>query len=131
MPPISILSTSSFSSPLLKTAFTRAINSLAEKDEVDRIEIGGILKIDLQKYQVSVDGNAVDVTSTEFKILKMLAEKKDWVFSRQQILDYLWGTDKCVVDRTVDVHIKNLKKKLGSTRKFIKNVRGIGYKLED
>lgn len=102
-----------------------------EKDEVDRIEIGDILKIDLQKYQVSVDGNAVDVTSTEFKILKVLAEKKGWVFSRQQILDYLWGTDKCVVDRTVDVHIKNLKKKLGSARKFIKNIRGIGYKLED
>lgn len=102
-----------------------------QKSEINEIEIGNILKIDLQKYRVTVEGREITLTATEFRILKMLLEKKGWVFTRKQILDYLWGTDKAVVDRTVDVHIKNLKKKLGIARKFIKNVRGVGYKLKE
>src|SRR5512135_3429520 len=100
------------------------------KDDVERIDIEGILSLDLQRHEVSVQGRKVDITSTEFRILQMLASKKGWVFSRDKILDYLWGNEKTVVDRTVDVHIKHLREKLGVAAKLIKNIRGVGYKLE-
>jgi DNA-binding response OmpR family regulator len=98
--------------------------------EEEKIEIGNVLSLDLQKYEVSVEGRRVDLTSTEFRILQLLASKSGWVFSRDKILDYLWGNEKTVVDRTVDVHIKHLREKLGATGKLIKNIRGVGYKLE-
>ena len=52
------------------------------------------------------------------------------MFSRNDILDYLWGHEKIVIDRTIDVHIKHLRDKLGKAGRFIKNIRGVGYKLE-
>jgi len=94
------------------------------------IKIDNILKIDLQKYEVYVNEKKVNLTTTEFKILEILSKKRGWVFSRDQLLDYLWGDDKIVIDRTIDVHIKHLRDKLGPAGKFIKNIRGIGYKLE-
>lgn len=96
-----------------------------------RLKIGEILEIDLQKYDVFVNKEKVELTSTEFRMLKLLSERKGWVYSRDQILDYLGVQDKGVLDRTVDVHIKNLREKLGEAGKFIKNIRGIGYKLEE
>jgi DNA-binding response OmpR family regulator len=98
--------------------------------ETKKIEIGNILVIDLQKYEVFLEGKKIDLTSAEFKILYLLASKKGWVYNREQILDYLWGQEKVVLDRTIDVHIKNLREKLGKAGKFIKNIRGVGYKLE-
>ncbi|MCO5252375.1 MAG: response regulator transcription factor [Candidatus Kapabacteria bacterium] len=95
-----------------------------------KIKIGDILEIDLQKYDIFVEGVKVELTSTEFRILKLLSERKGWVYARDQILDYLGVQDKGVLDRTVDVHIKNLREKLGVAGKFIKNIRGVGYKLE-
>jgi len=99
-------------------------------NETKKIEIGNILIIDLQKYEVFLEGEKIELTSTEFKILQLLASKPGWVYNREQILDYLWGQEKVVLDRTVDVHIRNLRAKLGKASKFIKNIRGIGYKLE-
>ena len=64
------------------------------------------------------------------KILELLNAKRGTVFSRDKILDQLWGDDKIVLDRTIDVHIKNLREKLGPAGKSIKNIRGIGYKLD-
>ena len=61
----------------------------------------------------------------------MLLEKKGYVQSREKILDFLWGEEKIVTDRTIDVHIRNLRAKLGKIGKSIKNIRGIGYKLEE
>ncbi|HPR18046.1 MAG TPA: response regulator [Candidatus Cloacimonadota bacterium] len=101
------------------------------KDETSRsILIGNILEIDLQKYQVFVEDKKIELTPTEFKILELLVAKPGWVYSRNQILDYLWGNDKIVIDRTVDVHIRNLRDKLGNAGNFVKNVRSVGYKLE-
>lgn len=102
----------------------------SKNDKTDIIKVGDFLKIDLQKYEVYVEQRKVDLTSTEFKILKLLANRKGWVFSREQILDSLGVQDKGVLDRTVDVHIKNLREKLGNAGQYIKNIRGIGYKFE-
>ena len=100
----------------------------AEKSE--KLDIGGILTIDTEKYEVFVEGKRVELTSTEFRILKLFLSKKSKVFSRDDILDYLWGHEKIVLDRTIDVHIKHLRDKLGKAGRFIKNIRGVGYKLE-
>jgi two-component system phosphate regulon response regulator PhoB/two-component system alkaline phosphatase synthesis response regulator PhoP len=94
------------------------------------IEIGNTLSIDTQKYEVKVQNEAVNLTSTEFKLLFLLAKHIGWVYTRNQILNYLWGNDKIVLDRTIDVHIRNLRDKLGVAGEMIKNVRGVGYKLE-
>jgi len=99
--------------------------------EPRKIEIGGILTLDLTKYEVTLSGSRIELTSTEFKILELLSSKKGWVFSRDKILNYLWGDEKAVVDRTVDVHIRHLREKLGDAAQFIKNIRGVGYKLEE
>jgi len=91
----------------------------------------GPLRIDPDKHEVRVDGRPVDLTATEFKILHLLASRRGRVFTRDQILDHLWGHDKIVVDRTVDVHIRNLREKLGPAAALIRNVRGVGYKIEE
>ncbi len=100
-------------------------------DSGKKIKIDDILLIDLNKFQVFVEDKKIDLTPTEFRILEILASKKGWVFTRKQILDHLWGQDKAVSDRTIDVHIKNLREKLGKAKRFIKNVRGVGYKIEE
>jgi len=103
----------------------------ATQDTSKKIKIGDILLIDLDKFEVFVENKKVDLTPTEFRILKILSTRKGWVFTRNQILDHLWGMDKAVLDRTIDVHIKNLREKLGKAKKFIKSVRGVGYKIEE
>lgn len=104
-----------------------------QKKEVEpaKLEVGDILKIIPEKHEVYVDKKRIDLTSTEFRILYLLSSKKGWVFTRDQILDYLWGQEKAVVDRTIDVHIKHLREKLGKASRFVKNIRGVGYKLEE
>jgi DNA-binding response OmpR family regulator len=95
-----------------------------------KIEFGDLLVIQPERFEVTIEGKRINLTSTEFMILKMLAEKPGWVFSREKILDFLWGDEKDVFDRTVDVHIKNLRDKMGEAGKMIRNIRGVGYKLE-
>ncbi len=94
------------------------------------IKIGKELIIDLKRYEVYVNGEKVDLTPTEFSLLRILAERKGWVFTRTQLLDRLWGKDKSVLDRTIDVHIRHLRSKLKDAGRFIKSVRGMGYKLD-
>jgi len=96
-----------------------------------KLSIAGEIEIDTERYEVRVRGEIVDLTTTEFKLLALLASKKGRVFSREQILDHLWGHDKIVLDRTVDVHIKNLRLKLGPSSRLLLNIRGVGYKVEE
>jgi two-component system phosphate regulon response regulator PhoB/two-component system alkaline phosphatase synthesis response regulator PhoP len=117
-------------SPRELVARVKAVLRRRQKiDESEKLDIGGIL-IDIEKHEVAVEGQKVELTSTEFRILKLFISNKSKVFSRYDILDYLWGDEKIVLDRTIDVHIKNLREKLGKAGPLIKNIRGIGYKLE-
>ena len=111
----------------VKAVLRRQVKERLEK----KIVIGEKIMIFPEKHEAFVDENRIDLTSTEFKILTLLASKKGWVFTRDQILDYLWGQEKAVLDRTVDVHIKHLREKLGKAASLIKNIRGVGYKLEE
>jgi len=96
-----------------------------------RIKIGNILWIDPQTHKVYVNENEIELTSTEFKILQILASKKGMVFTREKLLDALWGNEKIVTERSIDVHIKKLRDKLKEAGCLIKTIRGVGYKLED
>ncbi len=93
-------------------------------------EVAPGLAIDDKRFEATVDGRPVSLTTTEFRILGILAEHPGWVHSRDEILNRLWGHDKSVIDRTVDVHITNLRRKLGRAGALLKNVRGVGYKLD-
>jgi len=113
----------------IKTVLRRT-ESRQENDIPLKIRVGNIT-IDTDKHEVVVDGNKVELTSAEFRILQLLASQKGRVFSRDRILDHLWGNEKIVVDRTIDVHIRHLRSKIGSASKLIRNVHGVGYKLEE
>ena len=114
----------------VKAVLRRYEKEKKTKNQEENITIGTLLRIDQNKYEVYVEGVQIDITPTEFKILSLLAAHKGWVLSREQILEHLWGNEKIVVDRTVDVHMKHLRDKLGPAGDKIKNIRGIGYKLD-
>ena len=120
-------------SPRELVARVKSILRRASSKEEDKKLIRlGSLSIDKEKFEATVDGKKIDLTTTEFKILEVLAEGQGRVYTRDQLLKKkrLWGDDKLVYDRTIDVHIKNLREKLGKTGNLIKTIRGIGYKLE-
>jgi two-component system phosphate regulon response regulator PhoB/two-component system alkaline phosphatase synthesis response regulator PhoP len=119
-------------SPKELVARVKAVLRRVEKSEVrNTVELGDGVVLDLNRYEVKVSGRKVDVTTTEFKLLAILAERRGWVFSRDEILGRLWGEEKAVLDRTIDVHVTNLRKKLGKAGRIIENVRGVGYKLSE
>ena len=110
-------------------AVLRRYKTITSGEEV--LKIGNSVVIDLTRHSVYVDNKKIGLTFSEFGILKILASKKGWVFSREKIISLLWEGEKVVIERTVDVHIKNLREKLGKAGKYIKNVRGVGYKIEE
>lgn len=120
-------------SPRELVARVKAVLRRCDPKQKDKqiITVGKILKININKFEVFVEDRKIDLTSTEFNLLKLLSKRIGWVYSRNQILDHLWGNEKIVIDRTVDVHIKNLRDKLGSAGKFIKNIRNVGYKIDE
>ena len=89
----------------------------------------GPLKIDLDRFEASVDGLAVNLTATEFRLLGIMAGGKGRVFTREKLLNLLWDGEKLVYDRTVDVHITNLRAKLGKAGSLVRSIRGVGYAL--
>jgi DNA-binding response OmpR family regulator len=119
-------------SPKELIARVRAVlrRSRQESRETGRVAVSDALLLDTRRHQVTVNGQPVELTAVEFRILQYLATKPGWVFSRESILDFLWGHEKIVTDRTIDVHIRHLREKLGEAAHVIRNVRGVGYKLE-
>jgi two-component system phosphate regulon response regulator PhoB len=83
------------------------------------------------RHAVLVQGRAVDLTATEFRLLHFLARRPGWVFTRAQIVQGVQGEDYAVSDRAVDVQIVGLRKKLGPAGRYIETVRGVGYRLQE
>ncbi len=99
-----------------------------EADEV--IKIHGLV-IHSGRHEVQLDGQPIELTSTEFRVLKLLASRPGWVLTRQQILDGVHGDNYAITDRAVDVQVVGLRKKLGSAGSLIETVRGVGYRFKE
>lgn len=97
------------------------------EQDLNVIRIGNI-EIDPVKFEVIVDGNPVTLAKKEFELLNMLASKPGRVFLRNEILNQVWGNDVIVGDRTIDVHIRKIRQKLGID--CITTVKGVGYKFD-
>lgn len=100
---------------------------LPEQDKVIKVEG---LSVDLESFEAKIDDKPVDLTYAEFKILSLLISKPERVYTRQQIINWIWEEGKVVTLKTVDVHVAHLRSKLGKYGDFIKAVRGVGYKFE-
>jgi two-component system phosphate regulon response regulator PhoB len=105
----------------------------ADPQQADRGEVIEIhnLVIHSGRHEVRVEGEVVPLSSTEFRVLRFLAARPGWVFSRQQILDGVHGDNYAITDRAVDVQIVGLRKKLGSAGRYIETVRGVGYRFKE
>lgn len=109
-------------------AVLRRINTSSLTKEY--IEIDS-LSIDKTKHEVTIQNELIPLTLTEFKLLHQLAGKPGRVFTRDQLIEAVSGTDTCVIDRTIDVHIASLRKKLKAFASRIVTIRGIGYKFRE
>ena len=85
------------------------------------------IKIDRESYKVYVSGQSLSLPRKEFELLYLLASKPDKVFKREKIMEKVWGGEVVVGDRTIDVHIRKLREKIGD--KYFKTVKGVGYKF--
>ena len=99
-----------------------------EEGEVHR---RGELEIDTARHDVTYAGKRVSLTATEFRILHFLASRRGRVLSRDDIIEGALGRDSAVIDRTIDVHVTSLRKKLGPGGAMIETVRGFGYRLSE
>jgi len=101
-----------------------------EKDESEAIAIHN-LTIHPGRHEVRVDGEPVKLTSTEFRVLHVLVRRPGWVMTRSRIAEEIHGADYPVTDRSVDVQIVALRRKLGEAGNYIETVRGVGYKFKE
>ena len=100
-----------------------------KKDIVEIDRQFGDLKIDIDSHEVYVDGELINLTALEFKLLMQLVDRRGRVQAREQLLADVWGYSAEVTTRTVDTHIKRLREKLGSMGKYVQTIRGVGYKF--
>lgn len=101
-----------------------------ELSKQPNVEYEGI-RMDTSRHEVAVDGEEIKLTNTEFKILQCLIQRPGHVFNRAQLISFALGTNVSVVDRTIDVHITNLRKKLGVRGAQIESIRGVGYRIKE
>jgi len=115
------------SKPISPRVLVSKVKSLLRRKSEINLSMEPGISIDRERYVVWVDGKEVVLPRKEFELLALLSEKPNYVFERQVILDRVWGSDVIVGDRTIDVHIRKLREKIGETS--IKTVKGVGYKF--
>ncbi len=106
-------------------AVLRRCNGNVQSEEI----VIGALSLNEANHEVKVNGQIVDLTLKEYELLLLMLKRQGRVFSRDQLLDRIWGTEYDGESRTVDVHIRTLRQKLGEMEYIIKTVRGVGYKV--
>ena len=97
------------------------------KNEANTNIVHGDLTINLDEYKVILKGEKMSFPKKEFELLRLLASKPDKVFKREKIMEAVWGNDVVVGDRTIDVHIRKLREKMGNA--YFKTIKGVGYKF--
>jgi two-component system alkaline phosphatase synthesis response regulator PhoP len=113
----------------VRAVLRRSERNSSESTEALNLALGGVT-LDDQRRSVTVGGIAVELTFKEYELLKLLMSRPGTVFSRQQILEKIWGVDFDMDTRTVDMHIKTLRQKLGVQGSIIQTVRNVGYKVQ-
>ena len=108
----------------------KAVLRRCEPDEVEKELIFGEITLNDQKHTVTVKGEKVALTFKEFEMLKLFMSHPGVVYSRDKLLSEIWGSEYLGESRTVDMHIKTLRQKLGEAGKLIETVIGVGYRLE-
>ncbi len=108
----------------------RAASAAGPTDQGEVLRFAGLV-IHPGRHEVIVDGEIAPLSSTEFKILHFLARRPSWVFSRRQIVQGAHGEDHPVLDRSIDVQIASLRRKLGEHGRCVETVRGVGYKFTE
>ena len=112
------------------SAVLRRIQIGKQTESTKQIETHGVT-IDLDKHQVLTESGSIDLTATEFKLITLFAESPGRVFTRDILMDVIWGQDYYGIDRTVDTHVSRLRRKLGEFGKHIETVHGVGYRFKE
>ena len=109
----------------------KAVLRRCERGEDDRAIKLGTLELDPVRHSVTSDGAQIVLTYKEFELLRLFMSSPGTVFTRDQLFNEIWGMDYCGETRTVDMHIRTLRQKLGGQGELIETVRGVGYRLRD
>ena len=121
------------SKPVKPKILLKKISNIAKKIKLEnghsKILDFGSLKINREEYLVVKNKNKILLPRKEFELLFLLGSKPEKVFTREEIMNKVWGTQVVVGDRTIDVHIRKLREKIGE--KYIKTIKGVGYKFEN
>jgi two-component system alkaline phosphatase synthesis response regulator PhoP len=117
--------------PIKPKVFISKVKGLLRRLEKENnltsiIEIGKLI-IDNDEYKVKVSGQSLSLPKKEFELLYLLASKPEKVFKREKIMQFIWGSDVVVGDRTIDVHMRKLREKIGD--KYFETIKGVGYKF--
>lgn len=124
--------TKPFSPKILLARIKTVLRRHAVGEETSEIVVRyGSLLVDTKRHQVKVDGVAIELTATEYHVLVFLLRRPGWVFTRKQIVDAVKGEDYAVTERSVDVQMVGLRKKLGTAAEWLETVRGIGYRFKE
>ena len=120
-------------SPKILLARLKAVLRRRKSEPIGETDVltFGDLMIHPGRYEVLVQGKPVKLTSTEFRILHLMAQRPGWVFTRYQIVDAARGEDAAVTDRSVDFHMASLRKKLGPCSDYIETMWGVGYRFKE
>ena len=121
--------TKPFSVLELVSRIRAVLRRAGQKDDESTLFVWGNVELDIQKHTVKVEGEVIALTYKEFELLQLLMENRELVLSRDKIMSAVWGTNAEYETRTVDMHIKTLRQKLGSGSEIVKTVRGVGYKV--
>lgn len=114
----------------VKTILRRVESAKSDSTELQEIKTGQII-INREKHSVSVKGKQIFFPKKEFEILAYLASNPEKVIHRDKILNEIWGADIFVIERTVDVHIRKIREKLGDQAKRIETIKGVGYRFKN
>ena len=115
--------------PKILVSKTKALlRRLKKEEETEKLRFGKLI-IDKEQYEVTQNGNTLSLPRKEFELLFLLASKPDKVVKREKIMEIVWGSEVVVGDRTIDVHIRKLREKIGD--KYFKTVKGVGYKFRN
>lgn len=119
-------------SPRELVARVRAILRRSKADISDHEILQKVhdIEINVKRHEVLISGNKINLTSTEFRVLRLLADRPGWVFTRDQIVGAVHDQEYAVTDRSVDVMIVGLRRKLGPSGQYIETVRGVGYRMK-